>query len=121
VLLVEDEPGVRRLAASMLRRNGHSVLCAASGEEAIEIFQSHGGTVDLVLTDIVMTGMSGVELARQIHKRQPGARVLFMSGYADNAAQSEIPPHAVLSKPFTADALRQRVRDTLESTAAGSK
>jgi PAS domain S-box-containing protein len=117
VLLVEDVETVRALAREILRLNGYTVLEARHAREALLLSEAHRGPVHLVLTDLVMPGMSGGELARRIHSQRPSTRVLYMSGYADDvlfrsAAGGE---PAFLQKPFTAAALSRKVREVLDS------
>jgi PAS domain S-box-containing protein len=118
VLLAEDEPAVRRLAARMLHRQGYTVLEAANGVEALEIVESYtGAPIDLLLTDMVMPKMGGYELAEQLRQRIPNICVLFMSGYTDNAVvQNGLldPSVTFIQKPFTPAALARRVRAVLD-------
>ena len=118
VLLAEDEQVVRRLVKEMLERLGYSVLVASNGVEALERLEEHEGRVDLLLTDVVMPGMSGRELAGIVRRRCPRARVLFMSGYAEDAVASHgvLQPGAqLLEKPFTATNLGAKVRAVLDT------
>ena len=117
VLLAEDEQVVRRLVKEMLERLGYSVLVASNGAEALERLEEHADRVDLLLTDVVMPGMSGRELAGVVRRRCPKARVLFMSGYAEDAVESQgvLQPGAqLLEKPFTATNLGAKVRAVLD-------
>jgi PAS domain S-box-containing protein len=121
VLVVEDEEVVARLVGGLLRASGYRVLQAAAAETALELEESHAGAIDLVLTDVVMPGMSGRELAERMHVRRPQARVLLMSGYAaDRVVPHDARGHAtgLLAKPFTADALLRTVRAALGDQAA---
>ncbi len=118
ILLVEDEPSVRSLVRSVLQSNGYTVLEASRGDEAVEISQRHSEPIHLLVTDVVMLGMSGRELAERLEAIHPEAKVLFMSGYTDDA----ILRHGVLKagtaflqKPFTPEALAVKVRNTLNS------
>ncbi|MBL0277187.1 MAG: response regulator [Anaeromyxobacter sp.] len=120
VLLVEDEPQVRALAARALAERGYQVLTAGDGEEALRVLEAAGGAVDLLLTDVIMPRMGGVELAARLADRTPGQAILFMSGYVDRAAlaQGDLPEGApILLKPFTPAALAGRVRQVLDRTA----
>jgi PAS domain S-box-containing protein len=117
VLLVEDEPMVRALTRENLEECGYKVLEASNGEEALSICDQHDGTIDLMLTDVVMPLMSGREVAERITKKCPGVKVLYMSGYTDDA----IVHHGVLDagtafleKPFTLDGLARKVRSVLD-------
>jgi CheY-like chemotaxis protein len=117
VLLVEDEPVLRRLAAKVLQGLGYEVLVASRGDEALKSCTEYDGNIDLLLTDVVMPGLSGEDLARQVAAMRPRTRVLFMSGYADspsvrdNASDRTID---LLQKPFTPASLAHRLRDVLE-------
>ena len=116
ILLVEDEAAVRSLVRKVLQSNGYTVLEASRGDEAVEISQRHSGPIHLLVTDVVMLGMGGRELAERLESIHPEAKVLFMSGYTDDA----ILRHGVLEagtaflqKPFTPEALAVKVRNTL--------
>jgi two-component system, cell cycle sensor histidine kinase and response regulator CckA len=118
ILLVEDSDAVRVLAQSVLRRLGYTVLTARNGDEALALAASHGGAIDLVLTDIVMPGMSGRELAEAIVARRPGVRVLYMSGYTDDVIIRKglkDPGASFIEKPFTTASLADRVRQRLDT------
>jgi CheY-like chemotaxis protein len=121
VLLVEDEDAVRRLASHVLRRAGYNVLTAARGDAAIEVAARYEGTIDLLMTDVVMPGMSGRELAEFLMPRCPGMRLLYASGYTEDAivrhgvSSQEM---AFLEKPFTPSALLRKVRLVLDAPAA---
>jgi PAS domain S-box-containing protein len=116
VLLVEDEEMVRGMARQVLEMNGYHVLEASHGKEALRICEQHTGRIDLMVTDVVMPQMSGRELAECLASSRPETRVLFVSGYTDDA----IVHHGVLNehvnflqKPFTPDALAHKVREVL--------
>jgi PAS domain S-box-containing protein len=119
VLVVEDEDAVRSFVVAALRVRGYAVLQAPGGEAAMAIAASYEGPIDLLLTDVVMPGMRGPELATRLLEARPGLRIAFMTGYTDDAtwrvAQST--GHIVLAKPFTADVLTRALRDLLESPA----
>ncbi len=121
VLLVEDEPAVGRLASELLKRQGYAVLYASSGEHALALAQNHDATIDLLLTDIVMPGMSGRELMKQIAVSRPGIKVLYMSGYTEQSIVTEGGEKEAgvtfLQKPFTRDTLVQAVRGAIESSS----
>ncbi len=116
ILLVEDEPAVRAVARQILARQGYVVLEAPDGQTALAMVDGGGPSVDLVLTDVVMPGMSGRGLADRLATRCPGLRVLFMSGYTDDAIVRHgmlEPGLAYLQKPFRPDALVRKVREVL--------
>jgi CheY-like chemotaxis protein len=118
VLLTEDEEQVRRMTRIILEMNGYHVLEAGGGEEALAIYEQHAGRIDLIITDVVMPQMSGRELAQSLETLHPGIKVLYMSGYTDDAIvrhgllDREI---AFLQKPFTPDALMRKVREVLDA------
>ena len=117
-LLVEDEPEVRRLVEKILGMQGYTVMSAASPAEAIAHSRGHSGTIEILVTDVIMPGMNGRELARVLLTTRPSLRVLYMSGYTDAViAQQGIlePGTAFLSKPFTPDSLARKVREVLDA------
>jgi two-component system, cell cycle sensor histidine kinase and response regulator CckA len=114
VLVVEDEPQVRRMAARALAEAGHRVLEAGDGREAISVLARAGQGVDLVLTDVAMPGMSGRELADRLRQARPDVRVIFMSGYADDEIVRRgllEPEQPFIQKPFTPEVLIRRVAE----------
>jgi CheY-like chemotaxis protein len=115
VLLTDDDADVRRLIESMLRRSGHRVLSAASGDEAISLLRAEDGRVDLLITDIVMSGMSGLDLGRRVRAEFPRIPILFITGFsnADPEDLAAISPLPVLSKPCTMDALACAAQEAL--------
>jgi len=120
VLLVEDEPAVRHLARRVLERSGYAVIEAADGEEAIRRFEESGAPVDLLLTDLVMPGMSGRALAERLTALSPGLPVVFMSGYPGDAFADGGPegsPSYFLQKPFAPALLADHVRQALHAAA----
>jgi CheY-like chemotaxis protein len=99
---------------SVLVQRGYTVLDASSGADAIRLLADHPNPVDILVTDVLMPGMTGRELYEHLARRHPGLRVLYVSGYADDAFGGE--PgwgHAFLSKPFSLDTFAERVRDEL--------
>jgi PAS domain S-box-containing protein len=117
ILLVEDAEGVRELARESLERRGYAVLVASSPAEALEILQRHGRPIDLLLTDVVLPGMSGSELAARLLPFHPETKVLYMSGYTDDAVVQHgvLEEHvAFLPKPFTLAGLARKVREVLD-------
>jgi CheY-like chemotaxis protein len=115
ILLVEDEDAVRRLVHDVLSQHGYVVLQASHPEEALEHSQRHTGRIDLLLTDIVMPGMSGRELADRLAPARSDMKVLFISGYTEDAALVNCPQAALLKKPFTPAALADKVRTILDN------
>jgi two-component system cell cycle sensor histidine kinase/response regulator CckA len=117
ILLVEDAEPLRKLAQTLLTAAGFRVLSAGSGEEALEVASHSGVAFDLLLTDVVMPGMNGRVLAEQLLPRQPGMKVLFMSGYTDSfiAGHGVLDPGTnLLHKPFTEDVLIRKTREVLD-------
>jgi two-component system, cell cycle sensor histidine kinase and response regulator CckA len=120
LLVCEDEPVIRSLVARMLGERGYRVIEAAGPADAIRIIRSGGAGFDLLITDVVMPGMSGPALAREVRSLQPEMRVMFMSGYSDSrhALDLELPAGSVfLQKPFTAEELGRKVREALGRAA----
>ena len=118
VLLVEDDEAVRALARKMLAAHGYTVLAAASGAEALKLAADHTGPIHLLVTDVVLPGMSGRELAARFQSVRPALKVLYTSGYTDEAIVHHgvlDPGIAFLQKPFTSGALARKVRETLDS------
>ena len=116
VLLVEDESAVRALACRMLRRRGYRVLEAADGFEALRIAEEFSGEIHLLLTDVVMPKMAGSELVFRIGTVRPGIKVMYSSGYTDDAIvrHGALDPNVTfLQKPYTAEVLMRKVRDAL--------
>jgi two-component system cell cycle sensor histidine kinase/response regulator CckA len=121
ILLAEDEPAVRELLEGVLRAQGFQVLSAPSGPEALRLARAHPGTIDLVVTDVVMPGMTGPELFRELAAERPRLRALLVSGYTDQALDpyGGLPPGAAfLQKPFTAIELVGQVRKLLDGPGA---
>ena len=121
ILLVEDENVVRRLVAEILETAGYDVLQAGDGPSALELLRRHVGPIDLLVTDVVMPGMSGPEVAQAVVAMRPGTQVLYTSGYTDSAIGHHgvlEPGIAFLQKPFSADELARKVRALLDLAAA---
>ena len=120
ILLVEDDDMVRAIARRALEPRGYTILEAANGEAALAALAAHNGDVDLLLTDVVMPDMSGRQLAEVLQGRYPALRVLYTSGYTDDAVlrhgiqRADV---AFLAKPYTPGTLRQRVRQVLDQSA----
>jgi CheY-like chemotaxis protein len=118
ILVVEDEPQLRDLTRQFLEMHGYTVLVAEHGAAALDLASSHKGAIHLLLTDIIMPVMNGRELAQRISVLSPNTRILFMSGYTENAAwRNDMIENSVnfLQKPFTLDALNRKVREVLET------
>lgn len=115
VLVVDDERALREIVRRVLREAGYEVLVAANGEQALALADAHGGTIDLLLTDVVMPGMLGPELAQRVRERRPAAAVAYMSGFAETVLgpAADLEPGVLLDKPFTAAALLAHVRGAL--------
>jgi PAS domain S-box-containing protein len=121
ILLVEDEPAVREIAARSLRGRDYVVIEAADGQDALHRYQEHGGQIQLLLTDMVMPGINGQRLAEQLSEGHPDLKTLFMSGFTDSAVEghSGLAPDApFIQKPFSPGALVRKVREVLDDKAA---
>jgi two-component system, cell cycle sensor histidine kinase and response regulator CckA len=120
ILLVEDESGVRHLIGQVLERNGYTVLYARDADDALAIEARHSGTIDLLVSDMIMPGLSGADLAQRLVTCRPGIQVLFVSGYASREAwELGVGGHkaSFLQKPFTPETLARMVRERLDSPA----
>ena len=118
VLVVEDEPAVLTLSRRALEAQGYVVLAASDADAALRVVERHGGMIHLLLTDVVMPGLSGHELADRLTAQRPGIRVLYMSGYPGDAVvqHGTLPSgSAFLQKPFSPDGLARKVRDVLDA------
>jgi PAS domain S-box-containing protein len=118
VLVVEDQDSVRKLAVRMLSRFGYRILEAAQGDQALLLAESHPGPIHLLLTDVVMPGMTGRELADHLRAARPSINVLYMSGYAEDliASRGLLDPGLLyIAKPFVPEALALKVREALGS------
>jgi two-component system, cell cycle sensor histidine kinase and response regulator CckA len=121
ILLVEDEPGVRELAQMVLSERGYKVIEAHTPEEAERLAGNNGAGIHLLLTDVVMPGSSGRELAKRLTGRYPNLRVLYMSGYTHNViAQDGTLEEGIsfLQKPFTPQVLAEKVREALDRSVS---
>jgi CheY-like chemotaxis protein len=119
VLLVEDEDRVRAVTRLVLEAQGYTVLEARNGREALELLAAEKGPIALTVTDVIMPEMNGCELTEHLHRRQPGMKVLYVSGYTDTAmARSGLldTDVAFLEKPFTPSRLAHKVREVLQGT-----
>ena len=124
ILLVEDEPAVREFLTALLERLGYSVVVAGDGQQAIEVAAERQGRFDLLLSDVVMPRMNGVELARRLTGEHPGLRVLLISGHAEKPEalmeqQLSGAPVEFLQKPFSAVSLANRLRRILDAGEPG--
>jgi DNA-binding response OmpR family regulator len=121
ILLVEDDPQVRGIVATMLEARGYDVLAAGDAETAAELAGGATGGIDLILSDLVVGGSSGREIAQRARELHPGARVLYMSGYSDEAVIRRGALErgaAFIEKPFSSDELARHVCAALERRAA---
>ena len=117
ILLVEDTFEVRNLARQVLERQGYTLLEAGDGQQALALAASHAGPIHLLLTDVIMPGMSGKALSEELVQSHPDARVLYMSGYTDNTIEHHGvlgKSTAFLQKPFNAIDLARKVRGVLD-------
>jgi CheY-like chemotaxis protein len=118
ILVVDDEAGIRGLMRKILRRERYQVLEASSAEEALQMAAAHQGPIQMLLTDVMLPGMLGPELARKMYALDSSLKVLYISGYTQDEAvrTGEYPPGArFLAKPFTLGALLGKVRESLDS------
>ncbi|MEO7425315.1 MAG: response regulator [Fibrobacteria bacterium] len=121
ILVVEDEDAVRMLVKTVLQSHGYVVLEASGAREATYIRENHPGTIELLLTDIVLSGRSGREIAKEFLEHIPGIRVIYMSGYTgDFAFQAELEKSNAIfmDKPFSPDRLLRNVRQILAGVGA---
>lgn len=119
-MLVEDEVGLRGLNARGLASRGYSVLEAGNGIEAIEVIERHPGKIDLVISDVVMPEMDGPGLLKELQQRSPELRIIFVSGYAEEAFAKSLPEGGqfeFLPKPFTLKQLIAKVKDAMPEQA----
>ncbi len=121
ILLVEDDVALQALTERMLKKAGYTVLAASDGEQAVEMFERGQGAVHLLLTDVVLPGMNGVELAARLTARTPLLKVIYMSGYTGD----RLPPEALsgaafIAKPFVPNALTAQIRRTLDSSSGAA-
>ena len=117
ILVVDDEPEVRKLVGAMVSLCGYAAMTADSGEHALTLYRNHKGPVELLITDVVQPGMSGPMLADKLTALQPGLKVLYISGYDHtHLVQKYVVEkgHALLAKPFTREGLRHKVEELLD-------
>jgi CheY-like chemotaxis protein len=115
ILVAEDDVIVRNTARLLLEGEGHVVLVATDGYEALELSRDYNGAIDLLLTDVKMPRMGGLALVEQIRKERPGIRILVMAGKISSEDLTQLP---FLRKPFSADAFRDKVREVLHRPGA---
>jgi two-component system cell cycle sensor histidine kinase/response regulator CckA len=116
ILVVDDEPEIRKLVSAMLSRSGYHIILADTGEQAIKLFRKQAKAIDLLLTDVVAPGMAGPTLADQLTELKPDLRVLFMSGYDSRQVVRKYvvdKGHLLLTKPFTLKQLETKVAEAL--------
>lgn len=121
ILIAEDDDAVRGLVVTILESAGYQVLQAADARQALQLFDAHADSIDMLLTDCIMPGMSGIDLVLNLRSRQPQLKVLLMSGYALDliARQSALEWGVILNKPFTRSSLLERVRSVLSLDVSG--
>jgi two-component system cell cycle sensor histidine kinase/response regulator CckA len=124
VLVVDDEPSIRKLLLQTMQPLGYTLLDAASGEDAVKVSDTYTGTIDLLIADVVMSGISGMQLADILQQRRPGLEAIFISGYTDNAMaqQDRLDRKLILmQKPLIPSVLMAKVREVLDSKKALEK
>ncbi|MCX6632701.1 MAG: PAS domain S-box protein [Candidatus Solibacter sp.] len=114
VLVVDEEDAVRRLTVSILKAHGYQTLEAANGSHALAAAEGHKGPIQLILTDVILPGMTGRELARQLRARMPAAKVLYVSGYPEDVIASHAGEGAFIQKPYSPDLLLAKVAEMLD-------
>ena len=120
ILVVDDEAEIRKLVGAMVSQAGYTILTADSGEHALVLYKNNKGPIDLLITDVIAPGMSGPMLADKLTELQPDLKVLYISGYDNtHVVQKYVVEkgHALLSKPFTVEEMKQKVREMLSSAA----
>jgi DNA-binding NtrC family response regulator len=118
ILIVDDEAGIRGLMRKILKREHYNVIEAANAEDALKEAAAHSGPIRLLLTDVMLPGLLGPELARKMYALDNSIKVLYISGYTqdERVRAGEYPPGArFLAKPFTLSALLEKVRETLDA------
>ena len=117
ILVVDDEPEIRKLVSAMLTPHGYHIILADTGEQAIKLFRKQAKDIDLLLTDVVAPGMAGPTLAEQLTELKPDLRVLFMSGYDNRQVVQKYvvdKGSLLLTKPFTVKQLREKLEEALK-------
>ena len=121
ILVVDDEPEIRKLVSAMLTPQGYRVILADTGEQAVKVFRKQAKDIDLLLTDVVAPGMAGPTLADQLTELKPDLRVLFMSGYDNRQVVQKYVVEKgslLLPKPFTVKQLKEKVEEALGNQKA---
>jgi two-component system, cell cycle sensor histidine kinase and response regulator CckA len=120
ILLVEDEPCVREITRDVLQSVGYTVIESSGPQEAMKLVSTHSGRIDLLLTDVVMPGMNGADLACHLQRLLPGLPTIFMSGYAESDVFRKVRsiPAALIQKPFTMNALLSQIATSLNNNPA---
>jgi two-component system cell cycle sensor histidine kinase/response regulator CckA len=123
ILVVDDEPEIRKLVGAMVSNFGYTVMTADSGEHALTLYKNNKGPIDLLITDVVAPGMSGPMLADKLTEIQPDLKVLYISGYDNtHVVQKYVVEkgHALLSKPFTVEEIQSKVREMISPIVQSS-
>ena len=124
ILVVDDEPEIRKLVGAMVSHFGYTVMTADSGEHALTLYKNNKGPIDLLITDVVAPGMSGPMLADKLTEIQPDLKVLYISGYDNtHVVQKYVVEkgHALLAKPFTVEEIQSKVREMLARRQSSHK
>src|SRR5262245_8059109 len=124
ILVVEDEPAIRRMIRAVLQRAGFTVLEAANGSQALLVCRSHPAPIDLAVTYIVMPGMGGLDLASELDSMSCATKILYISGMETSVAVTSLTssaPDLMLTKPFSPEELLERVHRLLASSAGGAE
>ncbi len=114
ILLVEDEKFVREVTCEVLKTAGYRVVTAKNSQEAADFYNEYGGDFDLLLTDMILPGETGLALASRLRRGNTGLNILLVTGYAMQMELREVPPEEVLAKPFSTETLLKRVRHLLK-------
>jgi CheY-like chemotaxis protein len=118
VLLVEDEASLREMLRELLEANGYSVLVAQDGAVALQLAAAHAAPIQIMVTDVIMPGVTGPKIVDLVAQTRPGVKVLYISGYSDEAVTRHGligPGRAFLSKPFSPEVFLRKVRESLDS------
>ncbi|HEY1337083.1 MAG TPA: response regulator [Bryobacteraceae bacterium] len=122
ILVVDDEPEIRKLVSAMVTQFGYNALTADSGEHALKLYRNHNAPIEMLITDVVAPGMSGPMLADKLTAQQPDLKVLYISGYDNtHVVQKYVVEkgHALLPKPFTVEELQGKMRELVKPVAMG--